>query len=107
MAILYHRPVIVRAGSHGVPRSFFWQPRDEGRPSSDPVHQRHIVAIHRAWRVRWNWWAEETHRAYYRVETAGGGVYDLYQEQAPGRERVWYLERVWDYAGYAGQQMGW
>jgi hypothetical protein len=94
MAMLYHRPITVRAGADGRPRSFLWQ---TGGPAVlAPPGERRIVAIHRTWRVRWNWWAQETHRLYFRVETAESGVYDLYQEQATGQERVWYLERVWD-----------
>lgn len=92
MAILRHQQIRVRTGPDGRPRGFHWPTGDRGAGT----RERQIAAIHRTWRVRWNWWAEETHRLYYRVETVEGGVYELYQEQAAGRAGCWYLERVWD-----------
>lgn len=71
------------AGLHTV-RSFVW------RRKSYPVS-----SIISSWKIRQALWNEgkEVDRIYFRVQTAGGGSYDLYWDR---RKRIWRLERVWD-----------
>ncbi len=66
----------------GLPSSLFWQGRF-----------LRIKNIHNRWVIRQNWHRQETHRAYFRVETENKGIYDLYQELGNGQ---WILERVYD-----------
>jgi hypothetical protein len=52
-----------------------------------------VRAVYTQWRIRTKWWAEPTHRRYYRLETTGGVVVDVYHEQGDGR---WHLAATRD-----------
>jgi uncharacterized protein DUF6504 len=51
--------------------------------------------IANSWRLAANWWdeARATERVYYRVQTAAGGVYDLYHDLT---RDAWALDRCHD-----------
>jgi DNA polymerase-4 len=62
-----------------------------GRPlalSRDTGSWEQVRAICGHWRLRTRWWAEVTHRHYYLVETAGGAVLEICQEQRDGHWRL-------------------
>lgn len=66
----------------GVPMSFVWR---RGRCEVTNVIGR--------WRIEGRWWDDGRDREYWRVETRGGAVYDLYHDRSADR---WHLERLWD-----------
>jgi hypothetical protein len=45
------------------------------------------------WREERGWWSERpVRRDYFRVETADGAFYNLFQNLVDGE---WYLDRTW------------
>lgn len=69
--------------------------RDAGMPSAFSWRDRRyaVVDVIGRWRIEGRWWADGRDREYWRVETSGGAVYDLYLDHRADR---WHLERVWD-----------
>lgn len=45
-----------------------------------------------SWRDTGAWWDGELEKTFWRVETSGGGVFELWQDTAG----AWGLWRVWD-----------
>jgi hypothetical protein len=60
---------------HGQPSAFTWR-----------GHRYPIVAILGTWRLATRWWQPEAavERHYYRVQTPGFQVFELYQAQTGG-----------------------
>jgi ribosomal protein S16 len=73
------------------PRPIAVQVDVEGRPTAlrrGAGPWEAVRAVYTQWRIRTNWWAAPTHRHYYRLETTGGTIVDVYHEQCDGR---WHL----------------
>lgn len=46
------------------------------------------------WIMRGRWWEGEPESIWWRVQSASGGVYELYQYQPP--QGAWHLYRILD-----------
>ncbi|MBE0466549.1 MAG: hypothetical protein IBX71_04905 [Candidatus Desulforudis sp.] len=80
MPRIVDRRADVAADPEGRPRSFGW-----GRG------KRRVRRILDAWKETGRWWAGETEKIFYRVETESGGVYELYTDR-----QDWYLYKIYD-----------
>jgi hypothetical protein len=68
--------------AHGLPRAFSWHGR------------RHVVLeVLERWRDTGRWWEGEAPRLFFRLETAGGGLWEIYRDEAQG---TWHLYRIYD-----------
>jgi len=66
----------------GLPRSFRWRGR------------RYTVrAVLERWKETGRWWEGEASKFFFRVETTGGGLWELYFDTGT---RTWRLYRVYD-----------
>jgi hypothetical protein len=77
------RPIAVRMDEHGQPTAL--------RRGNGPWEA--VRAVYAQWRIRANWWAEPTHRRYYRLEIATGIIVEVYHEQ---RDDSWHLTATRD-----------
>jgi DNA polymerase-4 len=77
------RPIAVQMDAEGRPTAL--------RRGAGPWET--VREVYTQWRIRTKWWAEPTHRHYYRLETVGGAVVDVYHEQRDGR---WHLAATKD-----------
>ncbi|MEW6447408.1 MAG: DUF6504 family protein [Bacillota bacterium] len=67
---------------NGVPRSFKWRGR------------RYAVrAVLERWKDTGRWWKGEAPKLFFRVETAGGGLWEIYLDTDQDR---WFLYRIYD-----------
>lgn len=67
---------------NGAPR-FFWR---RGR--------RHaVLQVLERWRDTGRWWEGEAPKLFFRLETAGGGLWEIYLDTAEDR---WYLYKMYD-----------
>jgi hypothetical protein len=66
----------------GMPGTFLWRGR-----------LIRVTDVIGRWRIEGRWWADGRDRDYWRVQAAGGAVWDLYHDRIQGR---WHLERLWD-----------
>ncbi|MGB9886993.1 MAG: DUF6504 family protein [Moorellales bacterium] len=75
------RPLRVQAEG-GVPRAFWWRGR------------RYAVAeVLERWRDVGRWWEGEAPRVFFRLQTTGGGLWELYRELG---ENSWHLYKIYD-----------
>lgn len=51
-----------------------------------------VVAILDNWQDVGAWWEGEPEKSFWRVETEGGGIFELWQD----RTGQWAVYRVWD-----------
>jgi hypothetical protein len=66
----------------------------DGRPSRfgrGKKNQERVCRVLDAWKETGRWWAGETEKIFYRVETETGGVYELYTDR-----QDWYLYKIYD-----------
>lgn len=66
----------------------------DGRPSRfgrGKKNQERVRRVLDAWKETGRWWAGETEKIFYRVETETGGVYELYTDR-----QDWYLYKIYD-----------
>lgn len=68
-------------GPGRVPLRFRWAGR---------VYQ--VAAVLDTWQDTGAWWEGEPEKTFWRVEVAGGGIFELWQD-ARGR---WAVYRIWD-----------
>jgi hypothetical protein len=52
-----------------------------------------VTAIYEQWKLADQWWGQEIERHYFRVETSGGIVCDIYRDTGGDR---WYLSKIHD-----------
>ncbi|HEX6988774.1 MAG TPA: DUF6504 family protein [Bacillota bacterium] len=81
MARLIDRRVQVHAAPDGVPLWFTFRGR------------RRVVRVLDSWREIGEWWDGKGERTVYRVETDGGGVFELDYRH---RDGGWFLYRAYD-----------
>jgi len=75
------RPLRVQA-EEGVPRAFWWRGR------------RYAVAgVLERWRDVGRWWEGEPPRSFFRLQTAGGGIWEIYLDLG---ENTWHLYKIYD-----------
>lgn len=67
---------------NGVPR-FFWR---RGR-------RYRVLQVLERWRDTGCWWAGEAAKLFWRLETVGGGLWEVYWDTEQDR---WYLYRIYD-----------
>ncbi|MEW6182098.1 MAG: DUF6504 family protein [Bacillota bacterium] len=67
---------------NGVPRSFCWR----GGSYS-------IRTVLEAWKDTGRWWKDEAPKFFFRVETTGGGLWEIYLDTA---RYEWHLYKVYD-----------
>lgn len=70
-----------RLGPDGGPASFRWARR---------THR--VAAVLDSWQDIGAWWEAESEKRFWRVEVEGGGIFELWQDQAG----QWAVYRVWD-----------
>ena len=70
-------PVDVTTSDDGLPLTWLRQRR-----------RYRVLAISEHWRIVDEWWADEVRRDYFRVETDGGHVFDIYHDMVSDR---WFL----------------
>lgn len=68
---------------------------EEGRPARFRWQNRTycVARVADHWSYVGRWWAGEGEWRFFRVETAGGGVFELYLDVAA---KQWRLYRVYD-----------
>lgn len=81
MSKLINRPVPVASRSDGAPLCF----RFRG--------QHRVMRILETWREAGEWWEGRTGRQVYRVETEGGGIFELLFDIG---SKSWLLTRNYD-----------
>lgn len=52
-----------------------------------------IKNVLEVWKDTGTWWDGEAEKTFYRVEAAGGSVYEIYLNSGNGK---WYLYRIYD-----------
>lgn len=83
MSRLIDRPLgHVRTNPGGEPGSFGWL----GRLWT-------VTRVVEVWRDTGCWWTGEGEKSFYRVETTGGRLVELYRDLAAGK---WFIYRVYD-----------
>ncbi len=83
MAHRYSAPIAVELAPDGQPEALTWRGR------------RYAVQVIGTWKLATGWWdpAQHTDRTYWRVETAGHEVFELYHDAVSG---AWILDVVQD-----------
>lgn len=67
---------------NGMPRAFWHRGR-----------RYLVVEVAERWRDTGRWWAGEAPKFFFRVTTAGGGLWEIYLDLS---DRTWHLYRVYD-----------
>ncbi|MBC7347013.1 MAG: hypothetical protein H5U00_06090 [Clostridia bacterium] len=65
-----------------VPRAFRWRGKSYA-----------VLEILEVWRDTGRWWEEEAPKLFFRLRTAGGGLWEIYRDEARG---TWHLYKVYD-----------
>lgn len=69
-------------GSRATPQSFYWNHKW--------IHIRRVLEL---WKDTGTWWDGESEKTFFRVETAAGSLYELYQDDT---NQTWFLYRIYD-----------
>lgn len=81
MARIIDRPVeVVKAGRHRG--CFRWNRR-----------WYQVTGVADCWKETGRWWAGEGEKTFLRIQTSGGGVFEIYRDAASGE---WYLYKIYD-----------
>jgi len=83
MSRLIDRPIRVTVAENGHPRRFFWRGK-----------QYRVRRILELWLDIGAWWEGEPEKAFWRVETSEGGIFELYRERQD--PQTWYLYKIYD-----------
>lgn len=82
MARIIDRPVEVVGRAGRRPERFRWNRR-----------WYQVTGVPDFWKETGRWWAGESEKTFLRVQTAGGGVFEIYREAASGE---WHLYKIYD-----------
>ncbi|RJX20100.1 MAG: hypothetical protein C4570_04365 [Ammonifex sp.] len=72
----------IKVGGKDLPGSFSWR----GKTYT-------VRAILEAWKDTGRWWEGEPPKLFFRVETADGGLWEVYLDTA---DESWHLYKVYD-----------
>lgn len=68
---------------------------EDGLPQAFRYRGRYwrVAEVLERWRDTGRWWAREAPKLFFRVLTAGGGMWEIYLDLS---DRTWHLYRVYD-----------
>lgn len=70
-------PVQVELGERSRPLSFVWHGRTY-----------HVKLVQECWRLMGAWWDNKGEQTFFRVQTNGGGIYELRFDHASSEWRM-------------------
>ncbi|PKM80206.1 MAG: hypothetical protein CVU89_14565 [Firmicutes bacterium HGW-Firmicutes-14] len=82
MAKFINKATEIRCDSKGNPFAFLFNKKW--------FRVNHVLEI---WKDTGTWWDGEPEKTFFRVETTGGSLYELYTDDTGGR---WFLYRIYD-----------
>lgn len=75
------RRLLVRC-KNGLPKFFWWRGQ-----------QYTVRAVLERWKDTGRWWEGERPKFFFRLQTSGGGLWEVYFDPA---ERAWFLYKIYD-----------
>lgn len=82
MSRVIDEPIAITTNANGLPSYFAWR-----------NHRHHVSNVLEEWRDTGCWWDGEGEKAFYLLQDADGGVYELYHDFSL---KQWRLYRVLD-----------
>lgn len=76
------KQIEVISSDNGIPRSFCWNGK-----------WNHINRVLELWKDTGIWWEGESEKTFFRIESAGQSLYELYLDSL---KQVWFLYRIYD-----------
>ncbi|TDA66946.1 MAG: hypothetical protein D9V47_11540 [Clostridia bacterium] len=72
----------VNCNDGGPPGSFRWRGKKYA-----------VAAVLERWRDTGRWWEGEAPKIFFRLQTPGGGLWEIYLDTG---EAAWYLYKIYD-----------